>query len=147
MAVKEGDTVKVNYTGTFDDGQVFDSTDMHDGEPLEFTVGQHQVVPGFENAVIGKEVGKEFSIRLEPKDAYGEPNPQAVGEIPADQLPEDFKPEVGMIIAVGQQHGDHTHQIPAKITEVSEKGITIDLNHPMAGKTLNFKMVVVEIVE
>ncbi len=144
MPIKKGDTVKVEYTGTFDNGDVFDSTEKHGGEPLEFTVGEKQVISGFEEAVVGKEVGDEISIRLEPEDAYGERNPQAIGKIPKEQLPDDFEAKVGQIIGVAQQHGEHQHQIPAKIIEVEDEQITIDLNHPMAGKTLNFEMKIVE---
>ena len=145
--VKDGDIVKVIYEGTFDSGEVFDATEKHGGDPLEFTVGAHQVVPGFENGVLGQEVNKEFKIRLEPKDAYGEWNEEAIQIVPKEQLGMDLDPEVGMMLAVQQQHGDHTHQIPVKIHKVEETQVHMDFNHPMAGKTLNFKMTVKEIVK
>ncbi len=145
MLIKNDDFVKVEYEGSFDDGEVFDSTQQHGGKPLEFQVGKHQVVPGFENAVIGKELNEEFKIRLEPKDAYGEYHEEGVQNIPRTQFPPDMIPKIGMIIELQQQHGEHTHPIPAKITQVNEKEVTLDLNHPMAGKTLNFKMKIVGI--
>ncbi|NHJ25725.1 MAG: peptidylprolyl isomerase [Candidatus Lokiarchaeota archaeon] len=145
MKVKIGDTVKVEYEGFFDNGEVFDSTTAHDGEPLEFKVGEHQVVSGFENAVIGKELNQQFQIRLEPEDAYGPHDPNSVHKIPREEFPADLKPEVGMMLVIEQTHGDHSHQIPVVIKEVNEDEISLDFNHPMAGKTLNFKMKVVQI--
>jgi peptidylprolyl isomerase len=143
MAVVDGDKVKVEYTGTFDGGEVFDSSVGKD--PLEFQVGAHQVVPGFEKAVLGRNLNEEFSIRLEPEEAYGPYHPDGEQQIPRDQLPPDLEPQVGMMLQLEQQHEDHTHPIPAWITKVDEKAITLDMNHPMAGKTLNFKMKVVGI--
>jgi peptidylprolyl isomerase len=145
MIVKIGDTVKVEYEGFFDNGDVFDSTKAHDDEPLEFTVGDHQVVPGFENSVIGKELNQEFQIRLEPIDAYGPHDPNSVHRIPREEFPADIKPEAGMMLVIEQTHGDHSHQIPVTIQELTENEITLDFNHPMAGKTLNFKMKVIQI--
>ncbi|MHA1519912.1 MAG: FKBP-type peptidyl-prolyl cis-trans isomerase [Promethearchaeota archaeon] len=142
MPVKNGDKIKVQYKGFFDDGEVFDSTEQHGGEPLEFTVGAHQVIPGFENAVIGKELNVEFEIRLEPKDAYGEVNLEAFQTIKRGELPPDMEPEVGMMLQVQQQHEDHSHNISVMISKVEGDGITLDFNSPMAGKTLNFKMTV-----
>ena len=145
MPVKQNERVKVEYEGTFENGDIFDSTQMHGGEPLEFQVGLHQVVPGFENAVVGKELNDEFQIRLEPKDAYGDYHKEGVQAIPRTQFPPDMTPEIGMIVQLQQQHGDHTHPIPAKILKVDENEVTMDLNHPMAGKVLNFKMKIVGI--
>jgi FKBP-type peptidyl-prolyl cis-trans isomerase 2 len=145
MAVKTGDTVKVEYEGFFDGGEVFDSTDAHGGEPLEFTVGAHQVVPGFENGVIGKELNEEFKIRLEPEDAYGPYDPEAMQKVPKSNFPTNFEPQVGMMLQIEQAHGDHSHNIPVVIKEISEAEITLDFNHPMAGKVLNFKMKVIAI--
>lgn len=140
MAVENGDTVKIQYTGFFDGGEVFDSTEKHGGDPLEFTVGAHQVIPGFENAVLGKELNDEFEIRLEAKDAYGEYNEEAVQTVDRSEMPDDFEPEVGMMLQVQHQHDDHTHNIPVWITKIEGSNITLDFNHPMAGKILNFKM-------
>ena len=145
MAVKTGDIVKVEYEGFFDGGEIFDSTNAHGGEPLEFTVGAHQVVPGFENAVIGKELNEEFQIRLEPDEAYGPYDPNANQKVPRSNFPSNITPEVGMMLQIEQAHGDHSHHIPIVIKEVTDNEITLDFNHPMAGKVLNFKMKVVKI--
>lgn len=145
MPVKDGDKIKVEYEGSFDDGEIFDSTKMHGGDPLEFQVGQHQVVPGFENAMLGKEINEEFQIHLEPKDAYGEYHDEGVQAIPRTQFPPEMDPQIGMIVELQQQHGDHTHPIPAKIIEVNETDVKLDLNHPLAGKPLNFKIKIVEL--
>ena len=147
MKVKKGDTIKVSYTGTFDNGEVFDATSMHNGELLEFTVGQGQVVPGFDNAMLDKELKKEFSVRIEPKDAYGEYDEKAMQKLKRSELPADLTPEIGMVLQLQHQHGDHVHNILATIKEITDDEITIDINHPMAGKTLNFKITVEEIVE
>jgi peptidylprolyl isomerase len=139
--VKSGDKVKVHYTGTFDDGNVFDSSEKH-GQPLEFEIGAKQVIPGFENAIIGMKLGEEKSIRLEPSEAYGDINPQLTKKIERDHLPKDQEPKTGMILVINLPNG---MQIPARIVEVTDKDVTIDLNHPLAGKTLNFKFKVIEI--
>ena len=140
MPVKNGDTISVTYVGSFDDGEIFDSSEMHKGEPIVFEVGAHQVIAGFENAVLNKEVGEEISIRLLPKDAYGERDEKAVQLIPKKELGLDVEPKVGMQLIFQHQHEEHVHKIPALITKVSDAEVTIDLNHPMAGKTLNFKL-------
>ncbi|MCF7861416.1 peptidylprolyl isomerase [Candidatus Woesearchaeota archaeon] len=141
MPVKEGDTVSIEYTGTFDDGTVFDSSEKH-GKPLEFKTGAKQVVPGFEKAIIGMEKDEEKEVKIPPSEAYGEPNPGLVKPIPREQMKLDQEPQVGMALMVGVQDGQ---QMPAKIVDVNEKEVHIDLNHPLAGKTLNFKIKVVDI--
>jgi FKBP-type peptidyl-prolyl cis-trans isomerase 2 len=139
MPVKNGDKVKVEYKGTFDDGTVFDSSEKC-GAPLEFEVGAGQIIPGFENAVMGMENGEEKEFKLEPSDAYGDRNPQLVQKIPRDQLPKEV--ESGMMLVVGLPNGA---QIPVKVTEVTDEWVTIDMNHPLAGENLNFKIKVVGI--
>jgi len=146
MAVKEGDTIKLSYKGYFDDGKVFDSTEKHDGELLEFTVGAKEIIPGLDKAVRGKETEEEFSVRLTPEEAYGEYNDQAVQTIERNELPENLDPKVGMVLQVEQKHGDHSHPIPVYITEVNPETIKLDFNHPLAGKTLNFDVKIEEIV-
>ncbi|MBD3212004.1 MAG: peptidylprolyl isomerase [Candidatus Lokiarchaeota archaeon] len=146
MTVEKGDTIKVSYKGYFDDGEVFDSTDQHDGDLLEFTVGNREIISGFDKAVQGKDIGDEFKIRLEPEEAYGMYNDQAVQAIERSQLPADLVPEVGMVLQVEQQHGDHTHPVPVFITEVNPDTVTLDFNHPLAGKTLNFDIKIEKIV-
>ena len=86
MAIKKGDKVKIEYTGTLDDGTVFDSSEKH-GKPLEFEVGSGQVIKGFDNAVIGMKKGQEKEFKLKPEEAYGEPNPNLIRKIPKEQIP------------------------------------------------------------
>jgi FKBP-type peptidyl-prolyl cis-trans isomerase 2 len=139
--IKKGDKIKVDYTGSFDDGTVFDDSSKH-GQPLEFEVGAGMIIPGFEKAIIGMKKGEEKNIHLEPCDAYGDVNPEATKKIPKEHLPKEQEPQVGMVLLINLPNG---MQLPARITEVSEKEVTIDLNHPLAGKCLNFKIKVVEI--
>ncbi len=141
MVVKKGDKVKVDYTGKLEDGTVFDSSEGK--QPLEFEAGSGMVIKGFDNAIIGMEKGEEKEVKIEKGDGYGDPNPDLVKKIPRDKLPPEPEPKPGMMLGMGTPDGK---QIPAKITEVDDKEITIDLNHPLAGKTLNFKIKVVEIV-
>ena len=140
MAIKKGNKIKVDYTGTFDDGTVFDSSDGK--QPLEFEAGSGMVIKGFDDAVIGMEKDEEKEVKIASKEAYGDPNPQLVKKIPRDKLPPEQEPKPGMMIAMSTPDGK---QIPAKITAVDDKEITIDLNHPLAGKNLNFKIKIVYI--
>ena len=141
MTIKKGDTVHIHYTGTLDNGEVFDSSDGR--EPLEFTVGEGMVIAGFDNAVMGMKKGEEKTVHIKSIEAYGERDPKLESEIPTEALPKDQKPEVGMQVMVTLPTGQ---QMPALITKVTEDNITLDLNHPLAGKNLNFKVKVVEIV-
>ena len=140
MAIKKGDEVEVEYTGSFDDGTVFDSSSGK--EPLKFSVGKGMVIPGFDNAVVGLEKGDEKTIKIESKDAYGEINPALTKKIPRESLPKEQSPEVGMTLVLQAPTGQ---KIPAKISEVGDKEVTIDLNHPLAGKRLNFKIKIVKV--
>ncbi len=143
MAIKKGNKIKVEYTGTLDDGTVFDSSKHGDhSHPLEFEVGEGKVIKGFDEAVIGMEKGEEKEFKLKSSEAYGEPNPQAIQKIPRDQLPKDQEPKEGMMLIMKAPTGQ---QIPAKITEITDKEVTLDLNHPLAGKNLNFKIKIMEI--
>ena len=139
MAVKNGDKVKIEYEGTLDDGTVFDSTEKQ-GEPLEFEVGAEQIIPGFEREVVGMEDGEEKEFKLDPSEAYGDRNPQLVQKLPKDQLPPEL--EAGTILVVGLPNGI---EIPVKVVEVTDTEVTVDLNHPLAGENLNFKIKIVGI--
>jgi|TARA_Y100000310_G_scaffold262381_1_gene272017 FKBP-type peptidyl-prolyl cis-trans isomerase 2 len=141
MAVKKGDKIKVNYTGTLDDGTVFDTSDGK--APLEFEAGSGNVIKGFDEAVIGMEKGEEKNVKIEAKDAYGDYNPELKKKIPRDQLPQDQEPKPGMMLLVKAPNGQ---QFPVKIAEVTDKEITMDLNPPLAGKNLNFKIKVEEVL-
>ena len=137
MAIKKGDKVKVEYKGTLDDGSVFDSSEGH--EPLEFEVGAGQVIPGFENAVVGMKVGESKKIHIEAKDAYGESDPKLMKKIPKEEFPKDMELKKGIMLGMETQQGP----LAATVVEVAEKEVTIDLNHPLSGKALNFEIKVV----
>ena len=139
MEVKSGDKIKVEYTGSFENGEVFDASEKH-GQPLEFEAGKGMVVPGFDAAVIGMKVGEEKEVTLKPEEAYGMPNEQAIQKVTKDKFPAEAKE--GMMIGVPLPNGQ---QMPAVIKKIDEKEVTIDMNHPMAGKTLVFKIKIVSI--
>jgi FKBP-type peptidyl-prolyl cis-trans isomerase 2 len=139
VKVAEGSTVKVNYTLTVD-GKVVDSSKGH--EPLEFKVGSHQVIPGFEKAVLGMKVGEKKSFAVSPEEGYGPVNPKAFQEIPKKQLPPEITPKAGMTLVA---HGKDNQPMPVRIKEVKGDVVVMDFNHPLAGKTLNFDIEVVEI--
>lgn len=130
---KEGMKVKINYTGKLEDGEVFDSSEGK--APLEFVIGEGMIIKGFEEAVISMKVGEEKDIVISPEKGYGEPRPELVQKMPKDKLG-DLKPEVGMVI--GMQIPGVEQTFPAKITDVADETITVDLNPPLAGKTLHF---------
>jgi peptidylprolyl isomerase len=141
--VKKGDIVTVEYEGRFETGEVFDSTNHGDhSHPLTFTAGNSEVVKGFDQAIIGMKKGEEKEIKITPEEAYGRPNPKLVQKLPREKLPKDQEPKAGLILMLRSQSG---YQIPARITAVDKKEITIDLNHPLAGKTLIFKIKLTEI--
>lgn len=141
-SVEAGSTVKVEYTGSFENGTIFDSSEMQ-GQPLEFQAGAGQMIKGFDQAVIGMKVGEEKTITLIPEDAYGSYNPDLVATMPREELPDERPIKPGMSIIIGMQNGQ---QVPALITEVNKNNFTIDLNHPLAGKILVFKIKVVDIL-
>ncbi|RLF51298.1 MAG: peptidylprolyl isomerase [Thermoplasmata archaeon] len=141
--VKKGDRVKVEYVGTLEDGTIFDSSDRHE-TPLEFTVGAGELIKGFDDAVVGMKKDEEKEVKIEPKDAYGEHNPEFVKEMPREYFPEDREIKPGMVFLINLQDG---RQIPVRVSKVSDDTVTIDLNPPLAGKTLFFKIKVVEIAE
>lgn len=138
--IKNGDTVKVHYTGTLENGEVFDSSLSR--EPLEFTLGQGQLIPGFEKAVIGLKAGDTTTAEIPSAEAYGERNPQMEVQVQKSQLPEGMEPEVGMQLQLNQPDGQ---AIPVQITKVEGEEVTIDANHPLAGKDLTFNIEVVEV--
>ncbi|WP_306639729.1 FKBP-type peptidyl-prolyl cis-trans isomerase [Sanyastnella coralliicola] len=141
MKVKNNDTIRVHYKGTLTNGDLFDSSEGR--EPLEFTVGSGQVIPGFDSAVIDMEVGEAKAFLIPCDDAYGQADERLVQEVGRDQLPEDMQPEVGMMLSSQLPNGQ---QIPVKVVEVTDASIKIDANHPLAGEDLNFEITLVEIV-
>ncbi len=138
-AVADGKTVKVNYTLKVD-GKVVDSSEGR--QPLEFKEGSHQMIPGFEKAVMGMKAGQKKSFTLKPEDGYGQVNPKAYREIPKKQLPPNVTPKAGMTLVAQGQDG---RKMPVRIKEVKKDTVVIDFNHPLAGKTLNFDVEVVEV--
>jgi peptidylprolyl isomerase len=137
---KKGDKVKVHYTGKLDDGTVFDSSAGRD--PLEFTVGSGQMIPGFDKAVMDMAVGESKTIRLPPKEAYGRFDEKRVLRVPRTQLPEGFDPEVGQQMQIQPPGG---RPMMVKVIQVSERQVTMDGNHPLAGQALTFEIQLVEI--
>ncbi|MFA4836667.1 MAG: FKBP-type peptidyl-prolyl cis-trans isomerase [Dehalococcoidia bacterium] len=135
------DTVIVHYTGRLQDGTVFDTS--AGSEPLEFTLGQGQLIPGFEQAVIGLQVGESKTVTIPVDEAYGPRRDDMVLEINRDELPEGLEPEVGMLLEMNQADGT---TMTVTITDVSETTIKIDANHPLAGQDLIFDIELVDIV-
>ncbi|MDY0291801.1 MAG: peptidylprolyl isomerase [Desulfuromonadaceae bacterium] len=138
--VKPGTQVKVHYTGTFDDGTEFDSSEGK--PPLEFTCGENQVIPGFEEAVAGMSVGEKKSFRVEPDKGYGEYDEQQQVVVERSMLPEELELAEGVQLQVETQSGE---PVIVQVTNVAEDKVTLDANHPFAGKVLNFVLEVVEV--
>jgi len=138
---KSGDTVKVHYTGTLEDGDEFDSSAGR--EPLEFTLGSGQVIAGFDNAVDGMAAGESKTVTIPPDEAYGDRHEQLVQQVPRTSLPDDMTPEVGMQLQSQSPDGQIMNLI---ISEVAEESITVDANHPLAGQALTFAFELVEIL-
>lgn len=136
MPVENGDKILVHYTGTLEDGTVFDSSEKH-GKPLECEVGQGMLIKGFEQALLGMNEGEEKEIKLTPTEAYGDHNPELIKPVPKAQLPQGQEIKEGMILLMQLPTGQ---QVPTKIAEVGETEVKIDMNHPLAGKTLIFKL-------
>ncbi|MDD9952943.1 MAG: peptidylprolyl isomerase [Candidatus Woesearchaeota archaeon] len=137
--VKEGSVVKVHYNGTLD-GKPFDSTEGK--EPLEFAVGEHKVIPGFEKAFLGMKVGEKKTIEVPPEEGYGPVRDELRQVVPKKTLG-DITPEKGMMLAL--QHPAAPQPIPAKVVKITKDEVELDMNHPLAGKTLTFDLEVVEI--
>ena len=139
--VKSGDTVKVHYTGTLEDGTQFDSS--VGSEPLQFTIGDGQLIPGFESCVTGMAIGEKRSITLSPDEAYGEKREDLILTLDRNQLPPDAEPQVGLVLQAQQEDGSVVNMT---ITDVAEASVTVDANSPLAGKTLKFDIELVELV-
>ena len=137
---KQGDTVRVHYQGSLQDGTVFDTS--RDRDPFEFTIGEGQVIAGFESAVVGMEPGENKVVTLEPEDAYGPRRSELLVEVGLDRLPPEVEVEVGSQLQVKQQDGSPR---VATIARVGEDSVTLDVNHPLAGKDLTFDIELVEI--
>ena len=141
MKAEKGSTVKVHYTGTLDDGKVFDSSESKD--PLEFKVGEGKIIKGFDSAVVGMSAGEEKVIKIKPEDAYGMREEKLVQAVPKAAFGADIsKLQVGFMLGLKDPAGN---VINALVTGIGDDNITLDLNHPLAGKTLNFRIRVVEV--
>ncbi len=138
---KSGDTVRIHYTGTLDDGTQFDSSAGRD--PLEFALGGGQVIPGFDNAVDGMAVGDSKTVTIPPEEAYGQRHEQLVQQVSRSALPDEIEPAVGMQL---QSQSPEGQVMMLVVTEVEEESITVDANHPLAGQALTFDIELVEIV-
>ncbi len=138
--VKKGDTVKVHYHGTLNDGSVFDSSNGR--EPLEFEVGSGMVIEGFDTGVTGMEVGEKKTVNIPAEQAYGPTQEDMIMEFPKAQFPADMVPEVGMQLSMSNGQGQ---QFPVTIIEVKEDAVVLDANHPLAGKDLTFDLELVDV--
>ena len=138
---KNGDTVKVHYTGKLTDGQVFDSS--VNAEPLEFTLGQQQVIPGFEEAVVDMQPGEKKTIEIVADEAYGQPSDDLKQQVQRGMLPDDIELKVGLQLTAQNQSGQ---PFTVTVAEFDDDNVTLDGNHPLAGKDLTFDLELVEIV-
>lgn len=138
--VKDEHNVEVHYTGTLENGEVFDTS--REREPLAFTVGAGQMIPGFEKAVRGMKLNETKKVTLPPEDAYGEVVPEMVQQVPLTQLPPEIKPHVGQQLSSQMPDG---RQIVVHVKDVADDHIVIDANHPLAGESLTFEIEVVGI--
>lgn len=139
--VKANDTVKVHYKGTLGDGQVFDNS--ADRDPLQFTMGEGQLIPGFENAVLGMGVDDVKTVTIPYKEAYGPVKDELLQEVSKEYLPEDLEVEVGMQLVSKQENGA---EMVVNVSEIKDDSIIIDANHPLAGKDLTFEIQLIEIL-
>ena len=141
QTVKKGDKVAVHYTGAFTDGKKFDSS-YDRGKPIEFTVGAGQMIKGFDEAVVGMKVGQEKKITLKPSEAYGERDEKLKTKLPKKIFPKDYKFEKGKTVPLQAKDG---RRMTGTIIGSTKDSVEIDLNNPMAGKTLVFDIKLVEI--
>jgi len=135
--IKEGSKVKVHYTGKFEDNNVFDSSTGKD--PIEFVVGEGNLILGFEQGVMGLSAGDKKTVELEPEQAYGPYNEELVNQVPLDRVPEGV--QAGQMLEAQTEAGP----IPVIVTDVNEETATIDANHPLAGRKLIFELEIVEV--
>ena len=137
---QNGDKVKVHYHGKLRSGETFDSSEGR--EPLEFTVGSGQVIKGFDDGVLGMQVGDKKTVEIAVADAYGEKNADMIIEFPKEQFPEDMNPEAGQQLMMSNGDGQ---SFPVVVTEVRETSVLLDANHPLSGQDLIFDIEMVEI--
>ncbi len=133
--VEVGDQIRVNYVGRFENGSIFDSSKGH--EPLEFTVGAEEVIPGFDRAVIGMKPGDSCNVVVSPEDGYGLHIPEMVAEVERQQIPDHEKLVLGSMLEVGLEDGQ---SLEVQVVELSDTMVVLDGNHPLAGKSLHFEI-------
>jgi len=136
-----GDTVRVHYTGTLENGQTFDTSEGR--EPLEFTVGGGQVIPGFDQAVAGMEPGDTKTVEIPADEAYGPQREEMMLQVSPDQFPEGMDPQVGQQLQLSQPDGQ---SVVVRVVEIESDSVTLDANHPLAGEDLTFEITLAEIV-
>ncbi|TET33378.1 MAG: peptidylprolyl isomerase [Planctomycetota bacterium] len=139
---EKGNTVRVHYTGKLDDGTVFDTS--KDQDPLEFKVGEGQVIPGFESSVEGMTAGETKTVTIPCESAYGPRREELVAEVSRGELPENMELELGQQLQIPEENG---HLIVLTIVGLTDETVTLDSNHPLAGKELTFDIELVEICE
>lgn len=139
-AAKAGDTVRVHYTGRLEDGEVFDSSQGR--QPIEFQLGSGQVIAGFESAVTGMEPGQSRTVTIPANEAYGPHRDENVVSVPRTQFPDDIEPSVGQQLQMSQ--GGQVYRVT--VTDVGDETVSLDANHPLAGRDLTFELELVEIV-
>ncbi len=137
----EGKIVKIHYIGSLDDGEVFDTSRPH-GDPIEFECMAGTVIKGFDEAVKDMEVGEKKHIRLEPEDAYGDIREELIQTVPVDKVPNAQDLPVGESVYM---QGPDGHPFPVKVVSVDDENVVFDMNHPMAGKPLNFELELMEV--
>lgn len=140
MAAKNGDKVEVHYTGKLNSGEVFDSS--VEREPLGFTIGEKQMIPAFEEAVLDMEIGDKKTVNIKAEDAYGVRDDRLMQTMPRDMLPEELKPEVGMPL---QAQGPDGQVVNVVIAGLTDEEVMLDANHPLAGQDLTFDIELVAI--
>ena len=140
QVAKSGDTVQIHYTGTLQDGSVFDSSEGRD--PLQFTLGSGQVIKGFDDGVTGMAVGEKKTVDIPCEDAYGPINPAMMQDVPREQIPDEIPLELGMMLQMQGPAGD---VLPVKVANITDDTVTLDANHMLAGKDLTFALELVSI--
>lgn len=137
---KAGNTVQIHYTGTLQDGSVFDSSDGRD--PLEFQLGSGQIIPGLDSAIDGMSAGEQKTVTIQAAEAYGDYQAEARQTIPREQIPADIPLDVGSMLQMQTPDGN---AVPVQVAEVTDEAVTLDANHPLAGKDLTFAVEVVSV--
>ena len=139
MSIKKGNVVTLHYTGTLENGTEFDSS--RGREPLEFTIGEEMLIPGFENGVLAREKGDRFTLVVNPEDGYGEYSEELVFEVPLEQIPEHIVPETGMVLELTGEEGE----MEVTVIDVTETTVLFDANHTLAGEKLTFDIEILNV--